>query len=413
MRLPLNLILLALVFLSGCDLRANQVSANGIPSPTPFAPAQTASDSLYAGAAPTTIFLPTLTPPPGVSIDPALLPPAAATPVTLPPPVNPLTGLPPADLALLERRPLAIKIANYPRYIRPQSGLTLADQVFEYYIEGGLSRFTAVFYGNDSEWVGPVRSGRFFDENIQRMYQAFLVFKFADPRVLDYFKTTDFADLLVVPTSGECPPFRLMTSRHIEVYNNSYFNTLSWQDCVVEHGLRNDRPTFRSGLFGENFIPQSNVAGNLIYTTYSVYDYHYWAYVPETGEYERYQEKSDTHDDKPESYAPLTDAVNATTVHASNVVILFAYHTFANPFDEDDEVYHIDLTTSGDAYVFRDGIGIAARWQRSFMDQPLTLTGVNGTPILLKPGNTFYEVIGTNSYVDENAGEWHFFHTTP
>ena len=76
---------------------------------------------------------------------------------------------------------MAIKVANHPRYIRPQSGLTLADNVFEYYIEGGLTRFIAIFYGNSSEWVGPVRSGRYFDENIQRMYQAFLVFKFADP----------------------------------------------------------------------------------------------------------------------------------------------------------------------------------------------------------------------------------------
>ena len=113
----------------------------------------------------------------------------------------------------MERRPLAIKIANYPRYVRPQSGLTLADQVFEYYIEDGLTRFTAVFYGNNSEWVGPVRSGRFFDENIQRMYQSYLVFKFADKRVLDYFKTTDFADFLVVPSNGACPPFRIMESR--------------------------------------------------------------------------------------------------------------------------------------------------------------------------------------------------------
>ena len=54
----------------------------------------------------------------------------------------------------MERRPLAIKVANYPRYIRPQSGLTLADNVYEYYIEGGLTRFIAVFYGNNSEWVG-------------------------------------------------------------------------------------------------------------------------------------------------------------------------------------------------------------------------------------------------------------------
>jgi len=31
----------------------------------------------------------------------------------------------------------------------------------------------------------------------------------------------------------------------------------------------------------------------------------------------------------------------------------------------------------------------------------------------MRPGITFYEVIGTQSYVDQDAGEWHFHHDTP
>ena len=115
-------------------------------------------------------------------------------------------------------------------------------------------------------------------------------------------------------------------------------------------------------------MPNSNLAGDLIHTYYSVDDYNYWQYVPETGEYARYQETADTRDGRAESYAPLIDRVNATAVHAANVVMLFAYHTFANPFDEDDEVYHIELTGSGEAYVFRDGVGIVARWNRTYVN---------------------------------------------
>lgn len=420
MRYTLNLLFILLVFLSGCDIRPNEVSAIGIPSPTPFQPAQTASDSIYTGSAPTPLSLPTFTPPPAPTADPALLlQPVESTPVVLPPPLNPLTGLPASDPALLNRRPLAIKVANYPRYIRPQSGLTLADQVFEYYIEEGLTRFIAVFYGNDSEWVGPVRSGRFFDENIARMYQSFLIFKYADPRVLTYFKATDFAEFLVVPSLGSssfgpCPPFKLLESREIEVYNNSYFNTLLWGPCVEKYKLPSDPPSYRTDLFNSSYVPNPNLAGDLIYTYYSVDDYNYWQYAPETGEYARYQETSDTRDNKPESFAPLVDRMTETQVHAANVVLIFAYHTFANPFDEDDEVYHIDMTGSGEAYVFRDGVGMVARWSRPYVNQPLSLIdAATGAAIYLKPGITFYEVIGTNSYVDQDAGEWHFHHTTP
>ena len=414
-------VLILLVMLVGCDQRPNQVSAIGLPSPTPFQPrfAQTASDSLYAGSPPTPFDIPTTTSAPD-PVEPKTIPPTEIEPTTviLPGRLNPLTGLPPSDPALLDRRPMAIKVANYPRYIRPQSGLTLADQVFEYYIEGGLTRFIAVFYGNDSEWVGPVRSGRFFDENIQRMYQAYIVFKYADKRVLEYFRTTDFADFLVVPSLGEstygpCPPFLLLKEREIEVYNNSYFNTTLWQPCVDKYHLPSDPPSFQSGFFDPNNIPRSDLAADVIHTYYSVDDYNYWQYVPEIGEYQRYQEKGDTREGREESYAPLVDRMTGETVHAANVIVLFAYHTFANPYNEEDEVYSIDLTGSGEAYVFRDGVGVVAKWHRSFQNQPLTLTDSFGGQIYLKPGITFYEVIGSNSYVDQGDGEWDFHHFTP
>ena len=412
----LNIILSLVVLLSSCDIRLNNVSGGGIPTSTPFQPqTENTSDSPYSAAAPTPLYLPTFTPPPPASTEDVARPesmPADFPTIVAPANLNPLTGLPPSDLTLLDRRPLAIKVANYPRYIRPQSGLTLADNIYEYYIEDGLTRFIAVFYGNDSEWVGPVRSGRYFDEHIQRMYQAYLVFKFADPREMNHFLVSDFYDFLVVPTTGSCPPFRLMESRNIEVYNNSYFNTTLWEECVRRDGLDNARPLIRSGLFSD-ILPQSAIAGTQMFTDYSVDSYHYWVYQPEIQGYIRYQEVADTRDKKPEKYDLLMDAVTAQPVTASNIVYLLAPHTFANTFDEDDEVYKIDLTGSGEAYVFRDGVGMVARWHRMNKDQPLLLAGANGAPIYLRPGITFYEVLGARSFVDQGEGEWHFHHDVP
>jgi hypothetical protein len=69
------------------------------------------------------------------------LPTATATPTPAPlgpsfaPGINPLTGLAVADPVLLERRPMGIKVSNFPRSLRPHSGLSFADLVFEYYTE--------------------------------------------------------------------------------------------------------------------------------------------------------------------------------------------------------------------------------------------------------------------------------------
>jgi hypothetical protein len=404
----LNLSLLALLILTACTPSSNHISlAAGAVSPTPFQPEN--ADSPYAGSAPTPYYLPTLTPPPNAPTEDATV--SFLTP-SGPGTLNPLTGLPPSDPALLSRRPLAIKVANYPRYIRPQSGLTLADNVFEYYIEGGLTRFIAVFYGNSSEWVGPVRSGRYFDENIQRMYQAFLVFKFADPRVLDYFKASDFAQFIVVPSMAGCTPFKFMSTRHIEAYNNSYFYTPNWDDCISNNHLDNNPPQFQSGFFND-LAPISDQQGTKIVTYYSYDSYNYWEYDPSTKQYLRYQETHDSRNGKPEEYMPLTDNVTGDQVHASNMVVLLAEHTFANTYDQEDEVYHIDLTGSGDAYVFRDGVAIPAHWNRATENQPLMLKGVDNSLIYLRPGITFYEVIGTHSFMDQENGEWHFHHDTP
>ncbi len=416
MRFAYTLFLLLAVFLTGCNSVANDVSAEGIPTPTPFQPqGNDASDPIYSAPAPTPLNLPTTTPAPTeIVILPESLPSDVdVNSFTVSGALNPLTGLPPSDPALLNRRPMAIKVANYPRYMRPQSGLTLADQVFEYYIEEGLTRFIAVFYGNDSEWVGPVRSGRYFDEHIQRMYQAYLVFKFADPRELDYFRASDFANFLVTPTNGMCPPFRFLPERiqTVEEYNNSYFNTVMWKDCITTSGADNIRPFIRNGYYSDP-APAGDLPGIKINTYFSVDSYHYWEYNPEQHLYYRYQEINDLRDGE-EEFAPLVDRVTGAQVSASNVVVLFVTHTFSNAYDQEDEVFQIDLTGSGEAYVFRDGVGILARWYRTNRDQPLLLTTLGGSPIYMRPGITFYEVIGSRSYVDQGDGEWSFRHDWP
>ena len=59
------------------------------------------------------------------------------------------------------------------------------------------------------------------------------------------------------------------------------------------------------------------------------------------------------------------------------------------------------------------GAFLAALWIRTNQDQPLLLTTLTGAPIYMRPGITFYEVLGAASYVDQDAGEWNFHHSTP
>jgi hypothetical protein len=78
---------------------------------------------------------------------------------------SPFTGEPVPSL----NRVLAVKIDNIV-YARPQTGLTHADIVYVLPVEGGLSRFLAVFSSGYPRVVGPVRSAREDDLEVLRQF---------------------------------------------------------------------------------------------------------------------------------------------------------------------------------------------------------------------------------------------------
>jgi len=79
---------------------------------------------------------------------------APVGPVNFPENINPLTGMYVADPTILDRRPVLVKVANYPASGRPHAGLSFADMVFEYYIGAGANRFVGLFYGQDTDEIG-------------------------------------------------------------------------------------------------------------------------------------------------------------------------------------------------------------------------------------------------------------------
>ena len=83
---------------------------------------------------------------------------AATTTTTVVMTESPVNGLPVADSTLLDRRVLAVKIDNHVN-ARPHSGIEHADAVVEIKVEG-ITRFLTLWMQSDSEFLGPMRSGR-------------------------------------------------------------------------------------------------------------------------------------------------------------------------------------------------------------------------------------------------------------
>ena len=156
-----------LIVMSGCQ--GTQAQNQSVEQTLQAAVAQTMTAIPTATVVPTA----TATSAPTVTSTPADVP-IQVGPSNFPATVNPLTGLTVSDPTILNRRPVMVKVANYPRSGRPHAGLSSADIVFDYSTGEGGNRFLALFYGQDSTKVGPIRSGRLIDRFLVTEYQGIL-----------------------------------------------------------------------------------------------------------------------------------------------------------------------------------------------------------------------------------------------
>jgi hypothetical protein len=328
-------------------------------------------------------------------------PPEGYGPTNFPSDVDPLTGLPVANPALLDRRPMVIKVSNLPRDVRPQWGLSLADIVFEYYTEEGSTRFAAVFYGNDAEMVGSIRSGRFIDAHLVRGYKAIFAFGYAYVAEMDRYLNSEFADRLVV--EGPNSPLKRYDPNG---YNYLVVNTADLSAYATSKGIQNGR----QNLDGMSFKLEAPVDGQTaaqVIVRYSGSIYNRWDYDSTSGKYLRFSDTVDDFNVQNEQYAQLTDRLTNQPIAFDNVVVLYVTHELYSP-----GIYDILFSGSGDGYAFRDRQAYQVKWQRSDTDV-VSLTNPDGTPFSFKPGTTWFEVVGVNSTVKQTDQGWRFTHLMP
>jgi hypothetical protein len=320
--------------------------------------------------------------------------------------VNPLTGLQVADPTLLDRRPLLIKVENLPRSARPQWGLSLADIVFEYYTEEGTTRFAAVFYGNDAEMVGPIRSGRFIDTHLVRGYKAVFAYASAYVAERDQFEHSEFADRLVV--EGPNTP---LTRYDPNGANYLMVNTADLSAYATSKGIQNGRQNL-DGMSFNLTAPAVGQPGMQVIVRYSGVIYNRWDYDASTGKYLRFSDTLDDYDNVNEQYTQLTDRLTGQPIAFDNVVVLYVTHEVYSTDSHGNKIYDILFSGSGDGYAFRDGQAYQVKWQRNDTDV-VSLTNPDGTPFPFKPGNTWFEVVGVTSTVQQTAQGWRFTHQMP
>lgn len=295
--------------------------------------------------------------------DDQLVEPAAPAPAVLPGRL-PLTGLvgPTPD-----RPAIVVKIDNGAAAV-PQTGLNAADIVVEEEVEGGVTRFAAVFHSTSTA-VGPVRSARTTDIGI--------INGFGSPLLL-YSGANDVTDSLIrkqptVQNRSAATSSGYWRSKARRAPSNLYSDTAShWASATG--GAPPAQFAYRS---------DGEAAGGVDDTALSVaYRASHAGWSWDGTQWLRTQGGS-----------PHMTA-SGQQVSAANVVVIEAREVVTGMVDSTGAtVPEFVFVGEGPATIFTAGKRVEAIWNRPTLASVATLTTADGTVVELTPGRTWIELI--------------------
>jgi hypothetical protein len=291
-------------------------------------------------------------------------------------PICPLTGQPtPGGTPVPQRPALAVKIDNYPD-ARPQSGLDKADIVFEEPVEGGITRYAAVFQCQDAPLVGPIRSARNIDIGILGQLGTPLI---AHVGGIDPVLANIEASPLINVDLMDYGSLETHPSGRVAPYDTYSTTAQLWSTHPTL--TTPPQPLFTYSSKTPKGTPVSTVTVDFSGTSDVT-----WKYNPATADFLRYYNGT-----TPDM---LSDGVQN---NAANVIVQYVQISYG-PWLENSEgglEVQADLypNASGVADVFRGGTEITGTWSRSSLGSPTQFLTASGAQIPLQPGQTWVELV--------------------
>lgn len=280
---------------------------------------------------------------------------------------------------------VGVIVDNHPD-ARPESGIAKAKIVYEAPVEGGLTRYLAIFDNKQVvAEVGPVRSARaYFLDWLQEYGNGLYMHSGGSPEALDLIKTRKIFDANEFFWGQYYWRDEVRFAPH-----NLYTNSENWQKIVLS-------PSAREGVGG------SGSGTNSLFTTDKA-----WKYskligktmassggltIPFSTDYSVVW----TYDAKALNYSRSLDGAkeidkNGATVTARNILVQI---TDVSDIANDDKGRQAVTTVGGgDAIILKKGSVTYGTWKKKNLADRTRFYDKNKKEVVLVPGNTWVEVV--------------------
>ena len=301
---------------------------------------------------------------------------AVATTTTAAPPTCPLTGAPSPLGAVPQRTALGVKVDNYVA-ARPQSGLDHTDLVFEEPVEGGITRYVAVFQCDNAPSIGPIRSARNIDIGIlgQLGNPPLAHVGGIDP-VLSNISAAGIPNLdlgnyaqAITHPAGRYAPY------------DTYSSTAALY-AIVPSSAPSSPP---KPIFSYSSTVPAGTAVSSVHVPFSSNSDVTWSWNAQKGTWLRF-------------YNGTQPDLNADNVQnsAANVIIQTVNVTYGPWLENSEGGLEVQAQlsgTTGPAMVFRNGVEISGTWSRASNSSPTVFTSSTGQVITMAPGRSWIELV--------------------
>ncbi|MFX3625485.1 MAG: DUF3048 domain-containing protein [Ectobacillus sp.] len=249
---------------------------------------------------------------------------------------------------------------------RPHSGLAEADVVYEMTVEGGITRFLAIFHDAIPSKIGPVRSSRHYFLDVVDDWNTPYIHYGASPQA--------YAQL------------SQLKQTHIDgITKEKYFSRDASRTSPHNAYLHPNRlPVFTEDIHNKSFYfgtkNYENSGAKTVLFNYNSFTHVKYVYDTENKVYKRELEG-----------IPHSDRESDKQIRATNVIAQYASHSPA--LDESGRI-EIDFSKGGKAIYFFHGKAVYGNWKQD--GGTMKYLDGDGNAMVFPAGKTWIQIVDAN-----------------